>query len=96
MAERAGRRDVRAFAEELSRAIEAHRDTREERFWQLLAVLKPEIARSPMSVGWPWLMAALRAWVDGEEVGSPDVPTRRWAGTKRSGKGACTIWRTSR
>jgi hypothetical protein len=46
------------------RAIDAQHDAREERFWELVAVLKPAVARSPISAGWPWLVAALREWVD--------------------------------
>jgi len=62
-AKRNGRRDVRAFAEHMLRAIESGQDAREQRFWQLVGVLNPAVARSPMSVGWPWLVAGLRAWV---------------------------------
>jgi hypothetical protein len=36
------------------------RDAREERFWTLLAVLNAEVARSPISIAWPWLMEGLR------------------------------------
>jgi DNA-binding transcriptional MerR regulator len=61
-ARRQRRRDVRAFAEELLRSVDAHHEAREQRFWQLVGVLKPEVARSPISVGWPWLIAGLRAW----------------------------------
>jgi DNA-binding transcriptional MerR regulator len=57
------RRDVREFAEELLQSIDARHEAREQRFWQLVGVLKPEVARSPMSIGWPWLIAGLRAWL---------------------------------
>jgi DNA-binding transcriptional MerR regulator len=65
-ARRNGRRDSRAFAVQMLEAIERQHDDREQRFWELLGVLKPEVARSPMSVGWPWLIAGLRAWVHRE------------------------------
>jgi DNA-binding transcriptional MerR regulator len=55
------RRDVRVVARTLVREIDAHRDPREERFWQLVGVLKPEVARSAVSVAWPWLMTGVRA-----------------------------------
>jgi DNA-binding transcriptional MerR regulator len=64
-AERAGRRDERAFASDMLRSIHAQHDGREQRFWQLVAVLKPEIGRSAISVAWPWLITGLRAWIDG-------------------------------
>jgi DNA-binding transcriptional MerR regulator len=67
------RRDGRAAARDLLQAIEAGRDPREERFWQLVGILKTEIARSPMSVAWPWLMEGLRVLVatTNRERGSP-------------------------
>jgi len=58
-------RDLRSFAEQMLRAIDGNRDMREERFWQLVGILKPHLARSPISVAWPWLMTALRAWLEG-------------------------------
>ena len=64
LAHRAGRRDLRAFAEQMLRAIDADHDSREERFWLLVGVLKPSVARSPISLGWPWLVAGLREWVN--------------------------------
>ena len=75
---RSGRRDWRAFAGEMLRAIDAQHDTREQRFWELVAVLKPDIRQSAISVGWPWLIAGLRAWVGGEAAtASPRrVPAR--------------------
>lgn len=63
-ARRSGHEDVRAFVQQMLRAIDTQHDAREERFWQLVGVLKPGVARSPISLGWPWLIAALRAWID--------------------------------
>jgi len=63
-----GRSDVHAFAAEMLQSVDAHHDDRELRFWQLVGVLKPEVARSPISTGWPWLITALRAWVHREGV----------------------------
>ncbi|MDB4916032.1 MAG: MerR family transcriptional regulator [Gemmatimonadetes bacterium] len=34
-------------------------DPRESRFWTLLAELNPAVARSPVSLAWPWLMEGL-------------------------------------
>ena len=62
-ARRQGRRDIRAFAEEVLGSINTEQARREQRFWELLGVLKPDVAQSPMSVAWPWLVAALTAWV---------------------------------
>jgi DNA-binding transcriptional MerR regulator len=76
LADESGRRDVRPFAERLLRAIDQGRDAREERFWHLVGVLKPQVARSPVSVAWPWLMSALRAWIDDGEVVKPVVVSR--------------------
>lgn len=58
-----GRRDVRAFASVLLNSIDAQPDKRESRFWELIAVLRAETQRSPIAVGWPWLVAGLRAWL---------------------------------
>jgi hypothetical protein len=57
---RPSRGNVTTRARELRAAFERGRDVREERFWTLLAVLNPEVARSPISVAWPWLMDGLR------------------------------------
>jgi DNA-binding transcriptional MerR regulator len=65
-ARRSRRRNVRGFAERLLQAIEVDSDPREQRFWQLISVLKPDLARSPVSVAWPWLLAGLRAWLESE------------------------------
>lgn len=54
-------RSARADARGLREAIERGRDAREERFWQLVAILRPEAARSPISLAWPWLMRGLEA-----------------------------------
>lgn len=61
---RVPRGSVKARARELRAAIERGRDAREERFWELLAVLNPEVARSPISIAWPWLMKGLRVLAD--------------------------------
>ena len=74
-AARSGRRDWRAFAGDMLHAIDAQHDTREQRFWQLVAVLKPEVGQSAISVAWPWLMVGLRAWV-GSGASTPGTPKR--------------------
>ena len=64
MARRRGgtvRRDARVAARDLLHEIETWRDPREERFWELVGVLKPEVARSAIAVAWPWLMQGVRA-----------------------------------
>jgi DNA-binding transcriptional MerR regulator len=61
LARQQGRTDVRAFAAELCRAADSGRFDKEQRFWALLAILKPEMARHPAYVVGPWLMRALRA-----------------------------------
>ena len=63
VAAQAGRRDVKQFAREMLAAIDTGRHAPEQRFWQLLAVLRPEIARSPQLVAGEWLVAATRNWV---------------------------------
>jgi len=65
-ARRSRRRNVRAFAIRLLQSIEKDSDPREQRFWQLISVLKPNLARSPVSVAWPWLITGLRAWLESE------------------------------
>lgn len=54
-------RDAAADAVALRRAIERGRDAREERFWELIGILRPDAARSPVAVAWPWLMRGLAA-----------------------------------
>lgn len=54
-------RDARADAVALRAAIERGRDARAERFWELVAILRPESARSPIALAWPWLMRAVAA-----------------------------------
>jgi DNA-binding transcriptional MerR regulator len=80
-AERSGRRDRRAFAMDVLRGIDAQEDPREQRFWQLVAVLKPEVGSSAISVAWPWLVDGLRAWVGADasrrELGRSTSKTRR-------------------
>ena len=63
VAAQSGRKDVKQFAREMLAAIDTGRHAPEQRFWQLLAVLRPEIARSPQLVAGDWLMAATRSWV---------------------------------
>jgi len=62
LARQRGRTDERAFAAELLHAEENGRFAKEHRFWQLLAVLRPEMAKHPAFVVGPWLMRATRAW----------------------------------
>jgi DNA-binding transcriptional MerR regulator len=59
------RTDDRAFAEELVRTADAGRFAKEQRFWTLLAILRPRMAEHPAYVVGPWLMRAARAWVVG-------------------------------
>jgi DNA-binding transcriptional MerR regulator len=73
-ADRSGRRDWRAFAADLLRAIESEDDTREQRFWQLVAVLKPDVGRSAIATAWPWLVEGLRAWVGAPASPAPPPP----------------------
>ncbi len=62
LARQRGRTDDRAFAAELVRGEESGRFAKENRFWQLLAVLRPEMAKHPAFVVGPWLMRAVRAY----------------------------------
>ena len=57
--------DVPSQARALQAAMTGERDPREQRFWTLLGVLKPEVARSPISVAWPWLMQGLSVLASG-------------------------------
>jgi len=66
LARQQGRRDERAFAAELLRTAESGRFDKEQRFWSLLAILKPEMAKHPAFVVGPWLMRGLRARVRGD------------------------------
>lgn len=61
---RAPSRDARADAAALREALARGRDAREDRFWDLIAILRPETARSPIAVAWPWLMRGLAAMAD--------------------------------
>lgn len=63
LARQQGRRDERAFAAEMLRAADSGRFDKEQRFWTLLATLRPEMAKHPAFVVGPWLMRAARAWV---------------------------------
>ena len=62
LARQRGRTDERAFAAELLQAEESGRFAKEQRFWQLLAALRPEMAKHPSFVVGPWLMRAARKW----------------------------------
>ena len=59
------RKDERAFAAELLRAADGGRFDKEQRFWTLVAILRPEMAKHPAFVAGPWLMRAARAWAIG-------------------------------
>jgi DNA-binding transcriptional MerR regulator len=56
------RTNEHAFAGEMLRAAESGRFNNEQRFWALLAILKPEMAKHPAYVVGPWLMRATRKW----------------------------------
>ena len=58
-------RDARADARTLRDAIERGRDRREERFWELVGILRPDAAQSPIAVAWPWLMRGVGAMAEG-------------------------------
>ena len=55
------RTNERAFVGEMLRAADSGRFDKEQRFWALLAILKPELAKHPAYVVGPWLMRAARA-----------------------------------
>ena len=63
LARQRGRKDERAFAMELLRASDAGRFEKEQRFWTLLAILRPEMAKHPAYTVGPWLLRAARTWV---------------------------------
>jgi len=63
LARQEGRRDERTFAIELLHAADSGVFAEEQRFWALLAILKPEMAKHPAYAVGPWLIGALRAWV---------------------------------
>ena len=63
LARRTGRRDLRAFAAEMIRKSSTVQHRKERRFWELVAVLRPDVARSPASVASPWLMEGVNAWL---------------------------------
>ena len=63
LARQQDRTDERALAVELLRAADSGRFDKEQRFWTLLAVLRPEMARHPAYVVGPWLMRATRKWI---------------------------------
>jgi len=56
-------RDDRAFAREWLRDVETGRYAKEQRFWALIAVLRPEVAAHPSYTVGPWLTRAVHAWV---------------------------------
>jgi DNA-binding transcriptional MerR regulator len=56
------RTNEHTFAGEMLRAAESGRFDNEQRFWALLAILKPEMAKHPAYVVGPWLMRATRKW----------------------------------
>lgn len=58
-----GGRDHKRFAREMIDSVDTGRHAPEQRFWQLMAVLRPEVARSPQLVAGEWLIAATRCWV---------------------------------
>lgn len=62
LARQQGRRDILAFATEMVRDVERGSHDKETRFWALMAVLRPEIARHPGYAIGPWLMRGVRAF----------------------------------
>jgi DNA-binding transcriptional MerR regulator len=54
------RRDYASFGREMLAAIDTGRHAPERRFWELMAILRPEIARSPQIVAGDWLITATR------------------------------------
>lgn len=54
----------RRQAQKLLANTTSEQSAREARFWDLVAVLKPEIGESLMSVAWKWLMRGLREWAN--------------------------------
>lgn len=51
---------MRGRAHALRDVLGTGHDPRESRFWTLIAVLNPSVARSPASVAWSWLTDGLR------------------------------------
>ena len=62
LARQQGRTDERAFVAELLGAADSGRFDKEQRFWALLATLRPAMAKHPAYVVGPWLMRAARKW----------------------------------
>jgi hypothetical protein len=54
------RKSASENARQLQALLRTAGDERDRRFWQLLAVLNPQVAQSPITVAWPWLEAGLR------------------------------------
>ena len=65
MARQQGRTDERTFAAELFRAADSGRFEKEHRFWTLLAILRPELAKHSAYLVGPWLMRGARRWMAG-------------------------------
>jgi DNA-binding transcriptional MerR regulator len=63
LARQQGRRDDRAVAVDLVRVADSGRFDKEQRFWMLLATLKPSMAKHPSYTVGPWLMRGVRAWL---------------------------------
>jgi hypothetical protein len=63
IAAQGGRRDHRKFAREMIASVDTGRHAPEQRFWVLMAVLRPEVARSPQLVAGEWLVSATRCWL---------------------------------
>ncbi|MFI5229490.1 MAG: hypothetical protein ACHQWU_10495 [Gemmatimonadales bacterium] len=61
------------FAQRLLAKLQAA-DPREAQFWELLGVLRPDIARSPVSRGMRWLLLALNEHVAARASGPPRAP----------------------
>ena len=64
IARQQSRRGERAVAEELVRNSSSAPYEKEQRFWALLAVLKPEMAKHPAYRVGPWLMGGVRSWIE--------------------------------
>jgi hypothetical protein len=58
---RSARKSAVERAQQLRDLLRRNGDPRDRRFWQLLSVLNPEVAQSPITVAWPWLEEGLEA-----------------------------------
>jgi DNA-binding transcriptional MerR regulator len=63
LARQVRRTDERTFAEEMLQAADKGQYGKEQRFWALLAILKPEMGQHPAYLVGPWLIRGVRAWV---------------------------------